>query len=80
MQLQGDGRGFDCIVILAEDYEIMAMKCIVNLCRIVNTHHALGVAGAVDVLVEKLKKQTSERDLQFILMYYLSWMLLIYIF
>ncbi|RVE50863.1 hypothetical protein evm_004430 [Chilo suppressalis] len=55
-QIQGDGRGYQCLVALTKSYESLALKCIMNLCFLSTCRPLLGIAGVVECLVGILKK------------------------
>ncbi|XP_049873107.1 armadillo repeat-containing protein 5 [Pectinophora gossypiella] len=58
-QLQGDGRGYQCLVALTKTYESLSLKCLMNLCYLSPCRPLLGIAGLVECLVGILQK-TSE--------------------
>ncbi|XP_050679997.1 uncharacterized protein LOC126975926 [Leptidea sinapis] len=55
-QLQGDGRGFQCLVALTKTNETLALKCLMNLCYQPTCRPLLGTAGLVECLVALLKQ------------------------
>ncbi|XP_045498323.1 armadillo repeat-containing protein 5 [Colias croceus] len=55
-QLQGDGRGYQCLVALTKTNETLALKCLMNLCYMSVCRPLLGTAGLVECLVNILKK------------------------
>ncbi|KAL4715456.1 hypothetical protein ACJJTC_015359 [Scirpophaga incertulas] len=55
-QIQGDGRGYQCLVALTKSYESLALKCLMNLCYLSTCRPILGTAGLVECLVGILKK------------------------
>ncbi|CAG9786810.1 unnamed protein product [Diatraea saccharalis] len=55
-QIQGDGRGYQCLVALTKSYESLALKCIMNLCYLSPCRPLLGIAGVVECLVGVLQK------------------------
>ncbi|XP_013145321.1 PREDICTED: armadillo repeat-containing protein 5 isoform X2 [Papilio polytes] len=55
-QIQGDGRGYKCLVALTKLFESTALKCLTNLCHITYSLPLLGTAGFVECLVEILQK------------------------
>ncbi|XP_061383636.1 uncharacterized protein LOC116769953 isoform X2 [Danaus plexippus] len=56
-QIQGDGRGYQCLVVLTKTNMTIAMKCLTNLCFISSCRPQLGMAGFVECLIENLKKE-----------------------
>ncbi|KAJ0176554.1 hypothetical protein K1T71_007733 [Dendrolimus kikuchii] len=55
-QIQGDGRGYQCLVALTRHFESLALKCLMNLCYISQCRPLLGIAGFVECLVGILQK------------------------
>ncbi|KAI5637273.1 BTB/POZ domain-containing protein [Phthorimaea operculella] len=55
-QIQGDGRGYQCLVALTKLYESLALKCLMNLCYLSPCRPLLGTAGLVECLVGILQK------------------------
>ncbi|XP_068633382.1 uncharacterized protein Rnb isoform X2 [Battus philenor] len=55
-QIQGDGRGYQCLVALTKLYESTALKCLINLCYVSTCRPHLGTAGIVECLVNILQK------------------------
>ncbi|CAK1551154.1 unnamed protein product [Leptosia nina] len=55
-QLQGDGRGYQCLVALTKTNEILALKCLMNLCYLSACRPLLGTAGLVECLVNILQR------------------------
>ncbi|XP_048478636.1 armadillo repeat-containing protein 5 [Plutella xylostella] len=55
-QLQGDGRGYQCLVALTKSFESLALKCLMNLCYLSSCRPLLGTAGLVECIVGILKK------------------------
>ncbi|XP_031765935.2 armadillo repeat-containing protein 5 isoform X2 [Galleria mellonella] len=55
-QIQGDGRGYQCLVALTKTYESTALKCLMNLCYLSQCRPLLGTAGLVECLVGILQK------------------------
>ncbi|KAL0883062.1 hypothetical protein ABMA27_016532 [Loxostege sticticalis] len=55
-QIQGDGRGYQCLVALTKTYESLALKCLMNLCYLSSCRPLLGTAGLVECLVGILQK------------------------
>ncbi|CAG9561823.1 unnamed protein product [Danaus chrysippus] len=56
-QIQGDGRGYQSLVVLTKTNTTIAMKCLTNLCFISSCRPQLGMAGFVECLIENLKKE-----------------------
>lgn len=54
--MQGDGRGYQCLVALTKIYESLALKCLMNLCYLSSCRPLLGTAGLVECLVGILQK------------------------
>ncbi|XP_047029859.1 armadillo repeat-containing protein 5 [Helicoverpa zea] len=57
-QIQGDGRGYQCLVALTKKFESLALKCLMNLCYLSSCRPLLGIAGFVECLVGILQKIT----------------------
>ncbi|KAF9421142.1 hypothetical protein HW555_002854 [Spodoptera exigua] len=57
-QIQGDGRGYQCLVALTKRFESLALKCLMNLCYLSSCRPLLGIAGFVECLVGILQKNT----------------------
>ncbi|XP_073956979.1 BTB/POZ domain-containing protein Rnb isoform X2 [Choristoneura fumiferana] len=57
-QIQGDGRGYQCLVALTKTYESVALKCLMNLCYLSSCRPLLGTAGLVECLVRVLVKNS----------------------
>ncbi|XP_075977580.1 BTB/POZ domain-containing protein Rnb isoform X2 [Anticarsia gemmatalis] len=57
-QIQGDGRGFQCLVALTKKFETLALKCLMNLCYLSTCRPLLGIAGFVECLVSILQSIT----------------------
>ncbi|XP_047991718.1 armadillo repeat-containing protein 5 [Leguminivora glycinivorella] len=57
-QIQGDGRGYQCLVALTKTYESVALKCLMNLCYLSSCRPLLGTAGLVECLVRILLKNS----------------------
>ncbi|XP_022838097.1 armadillo repeat-containing protein 5 [Spodoptera litura] len=55
-QIQGDGRGYQCLVALTKKFESLALKCLMNLCYLSSCRPLLGIAGFVECLVGILLK------------------------
>ncbi|CAG5048003.1 unnamed protein product, partial [Parnassius apollo] len=55
-QIQGDGRGYQCLVALTKRYESVSLKCLINLCYVSSCRPLLGTAGLVECLVGILQK------------------------
>ncbi|KAG6452804.1 armadillo repeat-containing protein 5 [Manduca sexta] len=55
-QIQGDGRGYQCLVSLTKLFETLALKCLMNLCYITACRPLLGTAGLIECLVSILQK------------------------
>ncbi|XP_013165016.1 PREDICTED: armadillo repeat-containing protein 5 isoform X2 [Papilio xuthus] len=55
-QIQGDGRGYKCLVALTKLFESTALKCLINLCYVPSCRPLLGTAGLVECLVGILQK------------------------
>lgn len=55
-QIQGDGRGYQCLVALTKTYESLALKCLMNLCYLSTCRPLLGIAGVVECVVGILQK------------------------
>ncbi|CAH0585629.1 unnamed protein product [Chrysodeixis includens] len=55
-QIQGDGRGYQCLVALTKKFESLALKCLMNLCYLSSCRPLLGIAGFVECLVSILQK------------------------
>lgn len=54
-QIQGDGRGYQCLVALTQKFESLALKCLMNLCYLSTCRPLLGIAGFVECLVNILQ-------------------------
>ncbi|XP_022117785.2 armadillo repeat-containing protein 5 isoform X1 [Pieris rapae] len=57
-QLQGDGRGYQCLVALTKTNESLALKCLMNLCYLSVCRPLLGTAGLVECLVSILQRNS----------------------
>lgn len=57
-QMQGDGRGYQCLVALTKTFESLALKCLMNLCYLFPCRPLLGTAGLVECLVGILQKNS----------------------
>ncbi|CAH2262845.1 jg9219 [Pararge aegeria aegeria] len=56
-QIQGDGRGYLCLVALTKRHETIALKCLMNLCYLSTCRPVLGTAGLVECLVSIIQKK-----------------------
>ncbi|XP_034832431.1 armadillo repeat-containing protein 5 [Maniola hyperantus] len=59
-QIQGDGRGYQCLVALTEHHEAVALRCLMNLCYLSTCRPSLGIAGLVECLVAILQKNSTD--------------------
>ncbi|XP_052741286.1 armadillo repeat-containing protein 5 isoform X2 [Bicyclus anynana] len=59
-QIQGDGRGYLCLVLLTKHHESIALKCLMNLCYLSSCRPLLGIAGLVECLVGILQKNSTD--------------------
>lgn len=59
-QIQGDGRGFQCLVALTKKFENLALKCLMNICFLSTCRPLLGIAGFVECLVSILQNITGK--------------------
>ncbi|CAB3261567.1 unnamed protein product [Arctia plantaginis] len=57
-QIQGDGRGFQCLVALTKRFESLALKCLMNICYLSTCRPLLGIAGFVECLISILQNIT----------------------
>lgn len=57
-QIQGDGRGYQCLTALTNSYESLALKSLINLCYLSSCRPLLGTAGLVECLVGILQKSS----------------------
>lgn len=64
--MQGDGRGYQCLVALTKIYESLALKCLMNLCYLSSCRPLLGTAGLVECLVGILQKISGIRFSTFV--------------
>lgn len=58
LQIQGDGRGYQCLVALTKTHESVSLKCLMNLCYLSSCRPMLGIAGLVECLVVILQKHS----------------------